>query len=425
MCVTIQWKPRGFGPATRPVLGGLQGLDTPPARDPSIIQTKRPSPPAPRRDDPLGRVLRILFALGIAVTTAWFVYDRFFIVSTYTAVLAGRTIILRAPIDGRLDMPLMLPGEHLREASVFGVIVNDRADTRRMAELRATMATVEGELLALQQRAGGTAILLRDATGTAEAFRRTRVEQIAARVAESESLLRATDARLREATLAAGRGQTLLRQGFSAQAAADTLRRDLDVARDQQQAAADRRDVILVEQAGAAAGIFATDNATDRSASQQTMDRLSLILVEVEAMIAERQARLPALRSQAAQEEELLGRQSRAPLVVPSDGAISRILAQPGEIVRAGQEVVRIAACGQPILTTELDDRNFRSVRVGQLAEFKPAGIRRAQRAEVLQLIPLSLTPGEARTRPQAILRLLGEPDSCEAGRMGEVRFLQ
>ncbi len=367
--------------------------------------------------------MRILFAMAIAGTTIWFAYDRFFVVSAQTAVLAGRTLILRAPIEGRLDMPLRFPGDHLAEGTVFGSVINERADTRRLAELRSSIATVEGELAALEHRAGGTSALLQAAIGTAEAFRRTRVDQIAARLAESESLLRVADARLREATAAATRGQSLVRQGFTSQAAMDVLRRDLDVARDTQRAAAERRDSLLVEQAGAIAGIFATDNATDRSISQQTTDRLMLTLVEVGAMIAERRARLPALHRQADREEQLLALHHEAPVLVPTAGVTTRILVQPGEVIRAGQEIAHLAACGEPILTAELDDRSMRSVRIGQKAEFRPSGSRQVLEGEVVQIIPLSLTPGEARVRPQALLRIASQAEVCETGRMGEVRF--
>lgn len=401
-------------------------MDITPAQDVAAGLTKRPpAPPAPAAAGTLlARPLRILFALAILGTTLWFIHDRFFVVSSQTAVLAGRTITLRAPIDGRLDMPLRFPGDQLPEGTVFATIVNDRANALALGQLRANTATVEAELASLEHRAGGTSALLRDAVNTAEAFRQTRVDQIAARIAESESLLRVAEARLREATTAATRGQALVRQGFTTQAAMEVLRRDLDVARDTQRALAERRDSLMVEQAGAIAGIFATDNATDRSVSQQTMDRLTLTLVEVNAMIAERRARLPALRHEADREEQRLVLQQEGPIRVPAGGIVTRVLAHHGEVIRAGQEIARMAACGEPILAAELDDRSMRRVLVGQKAEFRPAGSNQVLAGEVVQIIPLSLAPGEARTRPQALLRLASQADTCETGRMGEVRFL-
>lgn len=398
-------------------------MDITPAQEKPPPIKSQPAPP-PARGDPLARALRILFALAILGTTAWFIHDRFFVIRAQTAVLAGRTITLRAPIDGRLDMPQHFPGDQLAEGAVFAQVVNERAATLGLSQLRGNLAALEAEIAALEHRAAGTSALLQDASGTAEAFRRTRVDQIASRLAEAESLLRVADARLREATAAATRGQSLVRQGFTTQAQMDVLRRDLDVARDTQRALAERRDSLLVEQAGAQAGIFATDNATDRSISQQTMDRLTLTMVELSAMIAERRARLPALRREAEREEQLLALHQNGPIRVPAGSVVIRVLANHGEVVRAGQEIARLAACGEPILTAELDDRSMRHVQIGQKAEFRAAGSRQVLEGEVVQVIPLSLTPGEARGRPQALLRIASQADSCETGRMGEVRFL-
>lgn len=401
-------------------------MDVTPAQEKPLPAKRAPAaPPAPTRTDQWGRLGRILFALAILGTTVWFIHDRFFVVSAPTAVLAGRTITLRAPIDGRLDMPLRFPGDHLSEGTLFAAVVNERAATLALSQLRANIAALEAELQALEHRATGTSALLQEAAGTAEAFRRTRVDQIAARLAEAESLLRVADARLREATAAAARGQSLVRQGFTTVAQMDVLRRDLDVARASQRALAERRDSLLVEQAGAVAGIFATDNATDRSISQQTTDRLALTLVELNAMMAERRARLPALQRQADREEQLLSLNQQGPIRVPAGSVIIRVLAHHGEELRAGQEVAKLAACGEPILTAELDERSMRRVRVGQKAEFRPAGSQEVLQGEVVQVIPLSLAPGEARGRPQALLRIASQAEACETGRMGEVRFLR
>lgn len=386
---------------------------------PARIET----PVSPPRDGAVGRLLRILFAAGVFGATAYFVYDRFFVVSARTAVLVGQGATLRAPIDGQLDMPAHLPGVVLEQGALFARVVNERVDTRRLAELRAGVAALEGDVRALEARAQGIRALAGAASRTAEAFRRTRVDQIRARVAESEAQAAAAEARLREASAAAFRGQQLVRQGFSTQASMDVLNRDLQVAQDQLRAAQEQRNVQLTEQRGAENGIFATDNATDRSISQQTEDRLALSLVEVEALLAERQARLDALRGQEAAEARLVALNQQAELRMPSQAIVARLLARPGEYLRAGQEIARLTDCSTTTLTAELEERDYRAVRLGQLAWFHPAGSSQRLEARVIQLTPISLTPGEARTRPQAILRMARETDSCETGRMGTVRF--
>jgi DNA gyrase/topoisomerase IV subunit A len=95
------------------------------------------------------------------------------------------------------------------------------------------------------------------------------------------------------------------------------LRSDLAVARDGLRAATERRTALLAEQEGASLGVLATDNATDRSISQQTTDRLTPTLVEVDAMLAERRARRAAIQQQLDAERQRVGLLREAPLRAP------------------------------------------------------------------------------------------------------------
>ncbi len=370
-----------------------------------------------------GRILRGLFALAVLGTTAFFLHERFLVSASDNAVLAGSTIVLRSPIDGRVVMPSWSPEQAFAAHAPVATIVNELVDTQRLAELRMVLATLEGEVAALEQRAAGTSALLDAGTTSAEAFRQIRLEQLQLRIAESEALVRVAAARLAEAEGAAARGETLRRQEFTSAAALEVLRRDLSVARDQMQAAADRRASLLAERKGAMGGIFATDNATDRSISQQTADRLALMMVETNTALAERRARLAAAQRHVEAEEGRLARQRQASLAAPSAAVLTQLMVQPGEHVRAGQEIARLVACGERLVRAELDERIFRTLRVGQRASFRAAGAREQLPGEVIQLLPTSLAPGMARMRPQALLQLGASAGACETGRSGTVRF--
>ena len=371
----------------------------------------------------LGRVLRGLFGLAVLGTIAFFLHERFLVTASDDAVMAGRTIVLRTPIDGRVAMPAWSPEQAFAAQGQVATIVNELVDTHRLAELRTVLATLEGEVAALEQRVAGTAALLDAGAMSAEAFRRLRLEQLQLRIAESEAQVRVAAARLAEAEGAAARGETLRRQEFTSAAALDVLRRDLSVARDQVQAAADRRASLLAERRGAMGGVFATDNATDRSISQQTADRLALMMVETNAALAERRARLAAAQRHVEAEEARLAQLREASLVAPSAAVLAQLMVQPGEHVRAGQEIARLVACGERLVRAELDERGFRSLRVGQHATFRAAGAEERLPGEVIQLLPRSLAPGAARTRPQAVLQLAAADGDCETGRVGTVRF--
>lgn len=391
-----------------------------------------PAKPAPARADPvrgarltasLGRLARIGFAVLVVGATLFFLHDRFFTVQAQKALMAGQALTLRAPIEGRLDMHPHLPGAWFGQGDSFASIVNERVDTQRLDELRATLEGMEAEVAALVSRMEATRVLLAAATGTADSFRQTRLDQLRARIAEGEALLGAAQARLREAEAAASRGERLLRQGIISLAAVQGLRRDLAVARDEAAATTERVASLRAEEEGARRGIFAADNASDRSVSQQNMDRLSLALVELETQLAERRARRDATRRQLEAETARVGRLANAPIETPEPALLARLLVQPGETVRPGQELARLISCAAPLITAELDERGFRQTHLGQQAEFRPLGGGPALRAEVIQRVAPSFTPGEARALPQVILRPVTPPEGCETGRLGAVHF--
>lgn len=400
-------------------------MDTIPPKDVALARPEAPKmpPPPPAGPGLSGRLARIGFALAVLGTTLWFLYDRYVVVQTQTAVLAGPALTLRSPIEGRVEMHPHAPGAWFGQAAPVATIVNDRVDDQRHTEVRALLDAAEGEVAALIARLEATRVLLSAAAGTAESFRRTRLEQLRARIAEAEAGRRAAEARLREAEIAAARGERLLRQGVGTAAQVDILRRDLTVARDTLAGAEERVASLRAEEEGARLGIFATDNATDRSISQQTADRLNLVLVEIETQLQDRRARRDALRRQAEAEAERLRRFRSVTLEAPEPALLARLLVQPGEMVRAGQEVARLIACANPLVTADLDERAFRRIHIGQRAEFRPFGSEERLEAEVVLRLAPNLTTGEARGVPQAILRLLSPDAGCEPGRLGRVRF--
>jgi hypothetical protein len=376
------------------------------------------------RRSPFGRLGRIGLALALLAGTGLFLHDRFMIVQTQKAIMAGHSLTLRAPIEGRLDMPVHLPGAFFGHGAHVGSVVNERVDTQRLDEIRAMLESVEAEVTALVTRTEATRAFLAAAAGTADGFRRTRLEQLRARIAEGEALQGAALARLRDADGAAGRGEALLRQGFTSIAVVQALRRDLAVARDEATAATERLTSLRAEEEGAKLGIFAADNASDRSISQQNMDRLSLTLLEVETLLVERRARRDALRRQMDAEAARLTRLASALVETPEPALLTRLFVQPGEAVRPWQEIARLLSCATPLITAELDERHFRQVGIGRVAEFRPAGTSERIRAEVIQRVAPSFVPGEVRSPPQVVLRPLAPPTGCETGRLGSVHFL-
>lgn len=373
----------------------------------------------------VGRLLRIglgALILGVALLFLW---DRFFTFSSTRAVLSAAPFALRAPVEGILQAEPRLPGSLLERGARFGQIQNERIDDGRLTELGAGVRVLEAEIAAIERRLRGTAARAGAAGEAAGAFRQTRLEQIAARRAEAEAQLSAAAARLRAAEAGLARGEALRRGGYIAAAALDALRRERDVASGEQRAAAQRRAALLAEQAGAEGGVFAAEAGTDRSASQQSQDRLQLAELELEASLAERHARLAAMRGRLEHEAARITRLREATLMVPAEARLVSLAAQPGEYVRQGQEIAGFVDCTRPLVRAEMDERGFRALRLGMRARFVMAGEREEHEGRVVQLLPPMLAGPEGRETFLAVVQVASDRLSrgCEVGRIGSVRF--
>lgn len=386
-----------------------------------------PTTPRPRLPPP-GRMIRIGIGALLVLLAGLFLHDRFGRLEASQALLHGTPQALRAPIDGTLSVPgIGLPaiGSILEPAVPYAAIINPRAEDRslretiaqlRMAEaereaLRARIAALEGEMAAAERQAG--------------AFRHARSGTLDARVAEAEHALAAADARLREAEAALRRGQALAQAGVVAGAALDQARRAQQVAASDRQAAANRLAALRTELNAARGGVFASDNASDRSASQQVRDRLSLMAAELAHQLTAQEARIAALAEQRLAEEARYARAREAPLHVGAQARLVRQLAQPGEHVRQGQEIAQFVDCANPVVTAQVDARIFRSLRLGQPAQFQAAGESAWQRGSIAALLP-----GQVSERAQPAFEVIVRLDphgpaaqGCETARLGRLSF--
>lgn len=110
-------------------------MDISPRLDAGLLGRK-PIPaaqPAKASGPLVGRLLRAAFALLVVGTTAYFIHDRFFVTASEVAVMAGRSVVLRAPIDGQVAMPPWNHGQHFILDSPIGSILNERADNQRLS----------------------------------------------------------------------------------------------------------------------------------------------------------------------------------------------------------------------------------------------------------------------------------------------------
>ncbi|MBY0337731.1 MAG: hypothetical protein K2X11_14030, partial [Acetobacteraceae bacterium] len=209
-----------------------------------------------------------------------------------------------------------------------------------------------------------------------------------------------------------------------ARAQLEQAQRARDVASAELAALAQRHATLRAEMRAAEAGVFVSDVGTDRSASQQAADRLRLLGAELSAALSEREARVAALRERLEAEGERLARLSGAAVPLPGRARLVSLAAGPGEEVRAGQEIARLADCGRPMAEAEVDERLFRSLAVGMAAEFVPADGGPALPGRVARLSsPAGGDPvhGLDVTRHRVAVSL--EAPGCATSGAGRLRF--
>lgn len=381
---------------------------------------------SPGKSFPIGQMARIGIAGLMVVTGASFVIDRFWAVQSTVAVLDATPITLRAPIDGLLRLDDVTPGMMIGMGRQFGAIHDEQVDHARQAQLAASVALSEREIEALTLRLDELRAQMGEARTHFSSFRSSRVQQLSARLQEAEAAIAAAQARQQEAVSALRRAEALANARVVAPAAFDQTRRAAAVAQNDLAAAMQRRNAAQAEVAAAQSGVFGSDNATDRSTSQQLQEQLRLQESELRAQLNGLYAKLAGYRAQLEAESARLERASHAPLVASVRARLNNLLVQDGEFVRRGEPVAVLMDCRRPRVTAQVDEGSFRTLFIGKAGVFVPAQGKERLRGEVVQLSsPLDDGPAGRGNTYRAVLRLEpgGVSEACPIGRSGRVVF--
>jgi multidrug resistance efflux pump len=384
-------------------------------------------PKAPARLPSAGRLFRLALGAALVVAALVFLQDRFLTMEARHAVLDGAPVTLRSPIEGVLEEVAPVgAGTVMPAGTVLGRLRNPRLDEGRLGDLTRYHRQAEAEATALGRRLDRVELELEQAGTHAAAFAAARSAMMQARLKESDSQLAAAAAREAEALAALRRTESLAATGTQTAAALDAARRAAQVARAELQAAADRKDAMAVETRAVLAGVFASDTANDRSASQISQERLRLLATDLAAMRDEALARAAALARQIAEESPRLDRLRETTLVALSRARLIRRLAQPGEHVGPGQGVLLLADCAQPEVTAAVEPRVFRGLVQGAPAVFLPAGGGDPRHGSITALRATPAAADGSGGRLEVVVALNAEPSdtaACASSRLGRLAF--
>jgi multidrug resistance efflux pump len=377
---------------------------------------------APRSRHRLWQAARILGGILVISVAGAFWFDRYFDLQSSHAMLSARTFTLRASIEGELSSLPHGVGEIVPTGEILATIHNPRVNDRSESTLAASLIVAEREAQALNERRRALDMRIQETQQNAANFISARRTQLAAQLGAEEAAITGAQARAHEAATALRRAQTLFAAGFASRANLDQARREQDVTQSDLTAAQQRREMAASILAAAASGVFGSDNASDRSISQQALDQFHSLDDELRVQRATLEARIEGLKSELSTERSRLAQQRDLTLSAPAQVRILQVLAAPGEYMRAGQEIAILADCRQPIATATVNEGVFRSLRLGMSARFTAIGDAEWRGGRIVELVP----PGSGSLPSYGVLLRLDSPradEGCEVGRLGSVHF--
>jgi len=368
----------------------------------------------------------VLLAIGV-LTTHQTVLAR----ASREAVINGRVVAIRAPIDGILTIQAGAPGAAVEAGSAIVRLEDPHPDDARLFSLQQEAAATQRERDSLQRRLNDLKRARSDATAQAEAYRLGRVQQDTLRVEEAEAALAAATVREADAVAALKRGDALHQRGFQSDEANERARRAREIAQHETVAARKRLDALRVELQAARNGTYLGDNYNDVPSSFQRARELTVRIDEIEATLAQLGHKAQTLALQMTAEERRLSARTTAALSAPISGNVWATLATSGEFVRKGQELLAIVDCSTAVVTAAVSERDYNELRLGDAVRFRVAGSKREYAGSISKLGLTSTGASFAISPEERHYQVaIGVPglavsvdDRCAVGRSGEVVF--
>jgi multidrug resistance efflux pump len=374
------------------------------------------------------RAAKLVFFAGLLAAGLLVLYQQLVLRVSRDAVINAELAVIRAPIDGIATASVTVPGAAVATGEPLGHIDDPLPDDNRLVELRREASAVEIENAALKARLADLEEARHEAQAQAEAYRLGRVRELQLRVEEARADRAALSEQQKNAEAEAARGAALYARGFQSGAAQDRLEHAGEIARQNVIAAQKRLDALAVDLDAAQTGTFLGDSYNDAPSSLQRARELALRVAETRAALDDAGRKAAALADQLAAEEKHLAFHSHAALAAPVGGRLWTVLAQPGEYVRKGQEILTLLDCSTAVVTAALAERDYNRVRLGDPVRFRVSGSNREYPGQIIKLgssAAFAIPP--VPERQQIVVALSGVPnqgeDSCAVGRTGEVTF--
>lgn len=374
----------------------------------------------------------ILLSLG-----GYVVIGEHFAGVTANAEINARLTMLRAPIDGKLTLKTAGIGSRVWADEVIGTIEDERIDTTRLADLQQAENTLVSDLDRLEAQRKILQLAQKNLHAHAQTYKKGRIQQLDARIAEAESLKDAATVRLREHNAALERANNLSERGVQTAANLERAKAAKDVAEEELKGTDQRLTFLKIELEAARNDTFLGDSYNDAPYSMQRIREIELRLGE---MNAERQTvatRLAKAREQISAEQQRLNRLRSAELRSPINGLVWDYRANTGEVVGRGSELVRLVDCNSVMITASVGEQLYNRLKQGDAAQFRLLGSDAVFEATVTRLAGagaetiyqnLAIAPSKEHLKRYDVTLVApalrtDDTVSCAVGRTGRVVF--
>ena len=419
----------------------LAGAVRPVPLEPQELPPDRPdiNPPVERRRSSsgsiwLGRLLKSLLALFILAAVVWAPLQLLLQASSVEAVVNGRLVVLRAPIEGLVAAGnLPATGGIVAAGTVLLQIDNPRIDHGAVDRLEQQIADVsadhDAQVLRLEA-ASAEAARLNSQVG---AFRKARIAILDVNAAILDQQIIAGREKSALANNDALRARHLQTSGAVAAAEAD---RQASIAAIAAAGLAElklQRQRLDVERQALATGVFVGDSYNDRPQSAQRRDEVTRQITDLEAGLSAEAARKYDLETALAQARAQQSTLAVARIAVPLKARVWEMLVTPGEHVNRGQDLVRLLTCKTALVTAAVGESVYNRLHMGMPARFIPHGASQGLGGTIINLTGVAGASSNYAIDPSALNKgpyrvtvavpSLARSDHCAIGRTGRVVF--
>lgn len=371
------------------------------------------------------RYLRLVIGAVVIIGALYIIVAEQMAGASGDAVVNAPVITLRTPIAGTLDLTALAPGAAVRTGEPVAEIRDARADRVRLNDLLLERDLALAEANRLRARHGELEAQAETLERRSDAYRAARREELSA----TPGARPAADAGLYDGDKIAAAAEP----GAEAAAVPGEPAPEPEAGEDTGAATSLRG----VQRAAAKRDVFLDDSAGPVWTHDLRRLDAGLALAAADADLKAAQARVSAYENRIDRERIRVNALAAATVSSPVDGIVWERLAAEGTALQQGDPFLRIANCGEVVVTLSVTENVYNTLETGDTATFRFTGERGTLSGTVTRLAgagaatvyrEMAVAPDQKHLERYDVSLILpelrtGREEGCMIGRTGRVFF--